>query len=212
VKVEELESQYGKIYRKSDPRHSVSYKTVCRRIDPDRPIRGCGSRATNPDEPMFATFGAQAAEVDVDVETGEVTLLRMAAAHDFGKAINPKLCISQIYGGIEFGVGYALSEEGVFDRRTGKMLNNDLHHYRMPTSLDFPPVDAFLIESEDPYFAYSAKGGAEVTNTPTPAAIRNAICHALGVWLSDLPLTPDKIIEALRKKKQGGNAVALRNP
>jgi xanthine dehydrogenase YagR molybdenum-binding subunit len=212
VKVEELESQYGKIYRKSDPRHSVSYKTVCRRIDPDRPIRGSGSRATNPDDPMFATFGAQAAEVEVDVETGEVTLLRMAAAHDFGRAINPKLCISQIYGGIEFGVGYALSEEGVFDRRTGKMLNNNLHHYRMPTSLDFPPVDAFLVESEDPYFAYSAKGGAEVTNTPTPAAIRNAICHALGVWLSDLPLTPDKIIEALRKKNQGGDAFALRNP
>jgi xanthine dehydrogenase YagR molybdenum-binding subunit len=212
VKVDELESQYGKIYRKSDPRHSVSYKTVCRRIDPDRPIRGSGSRATNPDEPMFATFGAQAAEVEVDVETGEVTLLRMAAAHDFGRAINPKLCISQIYGGIEFGVGYALMEEGVFDRRTGKMLNNNLHHYRMPTSLDFPPTDAFLVESEDPYFAYSAKGGAEVTNTPTPAAIRNAICHALGVWLSDLPMTPDKIINALRNKNQGEDAVALRNP
>lgn len=205
VQPDQLESQYGKIYLKSDPRRSLHYKEACYKIDPQLPIKGSGSRATNPDDPMFATFGAQAAEVEVDLETGEVTLVKMAAAHDFGKAINPKLCVSQVYGGIEFGVGYALMEEGIFDPRTGKMLNSNLHHYRMPTSLDFPPVNVFLFESENPWFAYSAKGGAEVTNTPTPAAIGNAVAHALdGVWINDLPMMPYKIIQAIRNKNERG--------
>jgi CO/xanthine dehydrogenase Mo-binding subunit len=151
---------------------------------------------------MFATFGAQAVELEVDVETGEINILRVAAAHEFGRAINPKLCISQIYGGIEFGMGYALSEEGIYDPLTGKMLNNNLHQYRMPTSLDIPHIDAFIVEGEDPYFAYSAKGAGENTNTPTPAAIRNAIYNALGIWFNDLPITPDKIIKAIQERKK----------
>jgi CO/xanthine dehydrogenase Mo-binding subunit len=200
----ELQSKNGVIWVKSNPSTSVPFKTACRKIDPDEPVRGSGSRAVNPDSHMYASFGAHAAEVEVDVETGKVTVVRIAAAQDFGKAINPKLCISQIYGGIEFGVGYALSEEGIFDAKTGKMLNNNLCQYKIPTSLDLPHTDVFLVESEDPYFAYSAKGGAEVTNTPTPAAIRNAIYHAVGVWLNDLPMTPDKIIQALRRNERKG--------
>ena len=203
VKPEELQSKHGKIYVKSDPSKSVSFKTVCRKIHPDRPIRGSGSRAPTPtDYPRFATFGAQAVEVEVDVETGAVNILRVAASQDYGRAINPKLCISQIYGGIEFGVGYALSEEGIFDLKTGKMLNSNYHQYRMPTSLDMPPIEPFIVEDEDPYFAYSAKGGGECSNAPTPAAIRNAIYNAVGIWLNDLPMTPDKIINAIRDKEK----------
>ncbi|OGP89694.1 MAG: hypothetical protein A2156_00605 [Deltaproteobacteria bacterium RBG_16_48_10] len=202
ARAEDLQSKNGDIYVKSDPSRSIPLKTVCSRIDPDAPIRGRGSRAPNPDGPMFATFGAQAVELEVDGETGEVTILRVAAAHEFGRAINPKLCISQIYGGIEFGMGYALSEEGIYDPLTGKMLNNNLHQYRMPTSLDIPHIDAFIVEGEDPYFAYSAKGAGENTNTPTPAAIRNAIYNALGIWFNDLPITPDKIIKAIQERKK----------
>jgi CO/xanthine dehydrogenase Mo-binding subunit len=205
VQPAQLESRYGSIYLKADPRRAISFKEVCGKLDPQRPICGSGSRSINPDEPIVATFGAQAAEVEVDLATGEVTVIRMAAAHDFGKAINPKLLTSQVYGGVEFGLGYALMEKGLFDRRTGKMLNPNLHHYRMPTSMDFPPVDVVLFESENPWFAYSAKGGAEVTNTPTPAAIGNAVAHALGgVWCNDLPMTPDKILQAIRKKNRKG--------
>jgi CO/xanthine dehydrogenase Mo-binding subunit len=204
VSAGELQSKNGEIYVKSNPSKSLSFKAACNKIEPDEPIRGSGSRAPNPDDPMFATFGAQAAEVEVDVETGEVKILKLAAAQDFGRAINPKFCVSQIYGGIEFGVGFALSEEGVYDPKTGKMLNNNLRSYRVPMSLDFPNTDAFLVEGEDPYFAYSAKGGAEVTNTPTPAAIRNAIYHATGVWLNDLPMTPEKIIRGIRHLEKGG--------
>jgi CO/xanthine dehydrogenase Mo-binding subunit len=141
-------------------------------------------------------------ELEVDVETGSVNILRIAASQDYGRAINPKLCASQIYGGVEFGVGYALSEEGLFDPETGKMLNGNFDDYKMPTSLDFPHVDPFIVEDEDPYFAYSAKGGGECSNAPTTAAIRNAICDAIGVWIDDLPITPDKIINALRNHKK----------
>jgi xanthine dehydrogenase molybdenum-binding subunit len=73
----------------------------------------------------------------------------MTAVHDFGKAINPKLCVSQVYGGIEFGIGFALSEEGIYDRKTGKLLNTNLHQYKMPTSLDIPDIDAILTEDRD---------------------------------------------------------------
>jgi CO/xanthine dehydrogenase Mo-binding subunit len=202
VRLEELQSKYGEIYVKSDPSKSISVKTVCRELHPDRPIRGSGSRVPTPtDYPRFATFGAQAVEVEVDGETGAVNILKVAASQDYGRAINPKLCISQIYGGIEFGIGYALSEEGMFDPKTGKMLNNNYHQYRIPTSLDMPPIEPFIVEDEDPYFAYSAKGGGECSNTPTPAAIRNAIYNAVGVWLNDLPMTPDRILKAIREKE-----------
>ena len=140
----------------------------------------------------------------MDIETGRVDVLRIAAAVDYGKAINPKFCVSQIYGGVEFGVGFTLSEEGIYDPRTGRLLNKNFHQYPMPTALDFPQVDALLVEGEDPYFAYSAKGAAENTNAPTPAAIRNAIYNAVGVWLNDLPITPDKIIDAFQRKEKVG--------
>jgi len=201
--VGELRSRNGKIYVKSNPSNTVPFKAVCSKIDPDNPIVGRGSRAPNPSEPMMATFGAQAVELEVDTETGRVTILKMAAAQDFGRAINPKLCVSQVYGGIEFGTGYALMEEGIYDPKTGKLLSNNFHQYRMPTALDFPSTDVYLTEVEDPYFAYSAKGAGENTNAPTPAAIRNAIHNAIGLWFNDLPMTPDKILKALKKREVG---------
>lgn len=199
--VELLQSKYGKIYVKSYPSISLDFQEACREIDPENPIRGSGSRAPNPKAPMMATFGAQAVELEVDTETGEVNILKIAAAHDFGKAINPTLCVSQIRGGAEFGVGFALSEEGVYDPKSGILLTNHFHQYRMPTSMDFPLIDAMIAEVEDPHFAYSAKGAGENTNAPTPAAIGNAIYHATGVWFNNLPITPDKIIEAMNKKR-----------
>jgi xanthine dehydrogenase molybdenum-binding subunit len=204
VSAEEIRSKNGEIYVKSDSIHSVPFKTVCSKITPGIPIIGQGSRAPNPKEPMMATFGAQAVELEVDTETGKMNILKLAAAQDFGRAINPKLCTSQVYGGIEFGTGYALTEEGLYDPKTGKLLTNNFHQYRMPTSLDFPNADVFLPEVEDPYFAFSAKGAGENTNAPTPAAIRNAIYNAIGIWFNDLPITPDKIIRAVQERKRKG--------
>ena len=207
--VDELQSKNGKIYVKSNPDNAIPFKTACSRITPGTSIAGYGSRAPNPETPMMATFGAQAVELEVDIETGQVNILKVAAAQDFGKAINPKLCISQVYGGIEFGVGYALTEEGVYDPKTGKLLTNSLYQYKIPTSLDFPPVDVYLAEVEDPFFAYSAKGAAENTNAPTPAAVRNAIYNAIGIFFNDLPITPDKIIRAIQEQKDRAETSAV---
>ena len=184
---------------KSDPSTTLPFKNACADIDADKPIIGMGSRAPNPAEPMMATFGAQTVELEVDTETGQVNILKLIAAQDFGRAINPKLCVSQVYGGIEFGVGFALMEEGLYDSKTGKLLTGNLHQYRMPTAPDFPRSEVYLPEVEDPYFAYSAKGAGENTNAPTPAAIRNALYDAIGIWFNDLPITPDKILRAMNQ-------------
>jgi CO/xanthine dehydrogenase Mo-binding subunit len=205
VRVEDLRSKRGEIYSKSDPSKSIRFRAACGNIDPQAPLSGKGSRSPNPKDAMMATFGAQAVELEVDAETGQVKILKMVVAQDFGRAINPKLCVSQIYGGVEFGVGFALTEEGIYDRETGKLLTNNLHQYRMPTSVDFPPVESHLVEMEDPYFAYSAKGAGENVNAPTPAVIRNAIYNAIGVWFNDLPMTPEKILDAIQGKKKRGN-------
>jgi CO/xanthine dehydrogenase Mo-binding subunit len=200
VKAEDLRSKNGRIYLKSDLSRAIPFKSVCSRIDPTQPIEGRGSRCPNPDNPMFSTFGAQAVEVEVDEKTGQVRIVRVVSAQDFGTAINPKFCTSQIYGGVVFGMGYALSEEGIYDPKTGKLLNRNFCHYGMPNVIDFPPVEALIVEGEDPYFAYSAKGAAENTNAPTPAAIVNAIYNASGIWINDLPVTPDKVLKAIRDR------------
>ncbi|MEW6674021.1 MAG: xanthine dehydrogenase family protein molybdopterin-binding subunit [Thermodesulfobacteriota bacterium] len=209
VKPEELGSRNGRIYIKSDPSISIPFKAACARIDPGRPIRGSGSRATNPDSPMVGAFGAQAVELEVDLETGEVNILNVAIAHEFGRALNPKLCESQLLGGVYFGVGYALSEEGIYDPKTGKMLNPNFHQYRLATSYDYPDVKIVIVEGEEPWLAYSGKGGGENANTPFAAAVRNGIHHATGIWLNDLPMTPDKIVNALQEKRKGGSSHAL---
>ncbi len=199
VEASELRSANGDIYVASSPSRRLPFREACRVIDEEQPIVGLGSRDRNPRAPMMATFGAQAVELEVDTETGEVDILKTVVAQDCGRAINPKLLASQVYGGVGFGVGYAHSEEAIPDSRTGKLLTSNLHQYRMPTALDFPDTDVHLVETDDPYLAYSAKGAGENMNAPTPAAIANALYDALGIWFNDLPITPDKVIKAIEQ-------------
>ena len=144
------------------------------------------------------SFGTQAAEVEVDVETGRVRVLRVIAAHDVGRAINPLGVEGQIEGGIAQGIGYALLEEMKVDR--GRVVNPDFLDYRIPTSVDMPPVESILVEPEDPHGPYGAKSIGEIALVPTAAAIGNAIYHAIGVRMTDLPMTPDHILVAIREK------------
>jgi CO/xanthine dehydrogenase Mo-binding subunit len=188
----------------------------------DDVVVGKGSRARNPgsgypvprakpegggENPVegplnFATWGASATEVEVDEETGEVRVLRVATAHEFGRALNPKFCDSQHYGGVVFGMGMGLLEEPILDRRSGIMLNTDFHQYRMPTSLDMPlEIVPFNVEGDDDFFAYSAKGGGEGTNSAIPAAIRNAIHNAVGVWIYEYPITRERVLAALAQRE-----------
>jgi xanthine dehydrogenase YagR molybdenum-binding subunit len=162
-------------------------------------ISGHGSRGPNPDKTAIAAFGAQFAEVEVDVETGIVRVLRIVSAHDSGRIINPTLAESQLEGGIIQGLGYALFEERVLDERTGIPLNPTMHDYKIPTMRDIPRIDAFFVDAADAVANHTgAKGLAEPPIIGTAPAIANAVADALGVDVAEIPLTPWRILAALR--------------
>jgi xanthine dehydrogenase YagR molybdenum-binding subunit len=159
---------------------------------------GRAERGRNPEDKSIRTCGAQCAEVEVDVETGEVTVLRVVAAHDCGRIINPLLVESQVIGGVTQGIGYALSEERAMDARLGQPLNANLEEYKVATVRDIPEiVNATESMPDLEANALGAKGIGEPPIIPTAAAIANAIFDATGVRIRDLPITRDKLLAAL---------------
>lgn len=141
-------------------------------------------------------FGAHVAEVEVDPETGMVRLLNLWAAHDVGRAINPMACEGQIEGGAAMGIGLALSEELViFD---GAMVAPNLHDYGMPTSVDVPRINTYLVETHDPLGPFGAKGVGEGGLIPVPAAVANAVADAVGIRPREYPMRPWKVHRWLR--------------
>jgi 4-hydroxybenzoyl-CoA reductase alpha subunit len=145
-------------------------------------------------------FGCQVVEVEVDLETGYVKPINVAAAHDLGKTINPACAEGQIEGGVVQGIGFALTEKILWEG--GKIINGNFLGYRIPTSLDVPPIKTILVESNDPNGPFGAKGLGEAPIVPTAAAIANAICDAVGVRIRTLPITPEKILEGIAKIKE----------
>ena len=148
---------------------------------------------------MSYAYGVHGVEVEVDKETGEVKVLKYIAAHDVGKAINPMLLEGQIYGGGLMGLGYALSERMIF--RDGRLMNANFLDYKMLTAKDVPPVEAVIVETDEKDGPFGAKGIGEPGLVPTAPAIANAIYDAVGVRIKDLPITPEKILKALKEKE-----------
>lgn len=146
-------------------------------------------------------FGTQGAEVEVDTETGEVKILRLVAVHDVGKVLNPQGLKGQMYGALAQGVGYALYEQ--VQTQEGKIMNPNFRDYKIPTihEMDFP-IDLEFVETNDSFGPFGAKGVGEPGLVPTAPAIANAISNAVGVRIRDLPITPEKILEALKKIKK----------
>jgi len=141
------------------------------------------------------TFGAQAVEVAVDTETGEITLLKSVACHDVGRAINPAAVVGQIQGGSAQGLGYALMEEVIVE--DGVIQTPSLSEYLIPTSRDIPTTQAIILESGTGVGPFGAKGIGEPALTPAAPAVANAVADAIGVRIHDLPLTPEKVLAAL---------------
>ncbi|MEW6523018.1 MAG: molybdopterin cofactor-binding domain-containing protein [Bacillota bacterium] len=144
-------------------------------------------------------YFTQVAEVEVDTDTGEVTVLRVVAAHDVGYAINPQSVEGQIEGACSMGIGYALTEE--IPVTGGVMKTSSLAEYLIPTALDMPPVVPIIVEAPDPTGPFGAKGAGEPAAIPTAPAIINAIYHAVGVRITELPATPEKILKALGRRE-----------
>jgi aldehyde oxidoreductase len=140
-------------------------------------------------------YGAQVAELEVDMRLGTVRLLKITAAHDVGKAINPLLAEGQIEGGIAQGIGMALMEEYIPGR------TENLHDYLIPTIGDVPEIETILVEVPDPEGPFGAKGLGEHVLIPTAPAILNAIRHATGVLVTTVPATPTRVLEAIRSRE-----------
>lgn len=145
-------------------------------------------------------FEAQIAEVEVNKKTGEVFVLKMWDAHDIGKAINPQSVEGQIEGSLVMGIGYTFLENLHFDKK-GRPANGNFANYRLPRTMGLPEMNSILVETDDPEGPFGAKGMGEASLLPTSAAIANAIEDAIGVRIKELPITPDKIIKALKEKE-----------
>jgi CO/xanthine dehydrogenase Mo-binding subunit len=214
----DLESREGRIYVKGSPEKGISIKEVAEfsYFKKGKPILGRGIYDDPISKPDFGTgygtspaytFASQVAEVEVDIETGRVKILKITSAHDIGRTLNPMAVRGQIEGAMAQGIGSALYER--LDWVKGKTLNANFLDYRMLTALDMATIDPILIESIDPNGPFGAKGVGEPALVPTAAAIANAIYDAVGVRIKSLPITPDKILTALEEKnsisKRRGN-------
>lgn len=210
---DDLEMKNGFIFVKGAPSKVLHYLDVATRPGSGtsggaqakygRAILGKGVYAKNPGVlgGMNAMpFGVQVAEVEVDPETGVVTVLKFVNVSDIGRAINPMFIEGQVEGGIVQGMGYALTEELI--REKGKTLNPNFRDYKMPTAMDAPVIENYLVETNDPIGPFGAKSIGEATSIPSPGAIANAVYDAIGVRIKDLPITPEKILKAL-KNEQG---------
>jgi 4-hydroxybenzoyl-CoA reductase subunit alpha len=150
------------------------------------------------------SYSAQVAEVSVDEETGEVTVHKVWAAHDCGRALNPVSVEGQIIGSVWMGMGQALTEEMVW--KDGMLMNPGLLEYRSPSSIESPAIEPIIVESIDPEGPFGAKECSEGSLAATIPAIANAIYDAVGVRLHEIPFTPERVLAALRTKR---NAKAL---
>jgi CO/xanthine dehydrogenase Mo-binding subunit len=212
VKPSQLEAADRKIQVKNFPQRAVAIGDVAHQSQFVLGQPAIGSASWNPPtvamDPEtgqgkpFATYvyATQIAEVDVDDETGEVDIIRITAAHDCGTAINPMLVEGQVEGGISMGVGMALQEEMLFNA-DGIHVNPNLTNYIMPTSLDMPEIDVDIVQGFDPTGPFGAKGVGEPTAVPTAAAIMNAIHDAVGVRITSLPATAEKVLMAIKARR-----------
>jgi len=210
---DELIAQDGLVVVESDPDRSMRLEKVVRRrhfkeggkvvlgegwYDPPTKIVDKSTYKGNISAAYG--FGAQMAEVEVDIETGAVRVTRLVSANDVGKAINPMAVEGQIEGGAQMGLGYALTEELVVNK--GQVMNPNLLDYRIFTSADMPALETFIVETDDPGGPFGAKGVGEMGGTPTAAAIANAIYNAVGVRMTEVPMTPERVLAALDRKAE----------
>jgi CO/xanthine dehydrogenase Mo-binding subunit/CO/xanthine dehydrogenase FAD-binding subunit len=151
---------------------------------------------------MAYSFAAHAVEVEVDTATGVIQVLRVVAVHDCGTPINPLAVEGQIVGGVVMGLGAAMAEDLLHEG--GRSLTRSYLNYALPRAADVPPIHPVILQGADPAGPYGAKGVGEVSLSPTPAAVANAVDRAVGVRVRELPLTPDKVLRELRPVLPGG--------
>ena len=195
VKPEELDLRDGEVFMRSTPSQKLPLARVVSRAG-----ELIGRATTNPSfkDAEGKSFAAHFAEVEVDTWTGHVTITRYVAAHDSGTIINRLPAESQIKGGVTQGIGMAFSEELIIDRVTATPINPNYRDAKVPTHLEVPEVEVIFIEHYDPFGPFGGKVVGEPPITPAVATIANAIFNATGKRFKELPITPDKIVGAVR--------------
>lgn len=214
----DLEVRSGRVFVRGTPERSIALSDIplgesfyvgIKGGGKGRPVLGRGAFSVPDATPLdpetgqgenpsaFWMYATQAAEVEVDPRSGRVEVLRIASAHDVGKLINPCLVTGQIQGALAMGIGTTLFE--AMELKEGKVMNPSFLHYRIPSALDVPEMIPIVVEEPHRQGPYGAKGLGEPALAPTAAAIANAIYSACGVRVRDLPITPQKILQGLRK-------------
>lgn len=174
----------------------ISFRDLSARLgETGGPVIG---RATMNPAGAGGAFATHVVDVAVDEDTGKVEILRYTATQDAGKAIHPSYVEGQIQGGVVQGIGWALNEEYIYNA-DGAMTNASFLDYRMPTCLDLPMIDAVIVEVPNPGHPYGVRGVGEVPIVPPPAAIANAIYDAIGIRMTELPMSPDRLLKAMGK-------------
>ncbi|HLH72520.1 MAG TPA: molybdopterin cofactor-binding domain-containing protein, partial [Chloroflexota bacterium] len=200
----DLEIRDGKVSVKGTPERSISLSRIGQLSTAFGgkypPVLGRGTTAVTQQSPGFA---GQLAEVEVDPGTGNVTILRYVSFQDVGRAINPTLVEGQMQGGSAQGIGIALSEQLVYSP-DGRLLNPSLLDYRKMTAIDLPRIETVIVEVPSPYGPFGAKGVGEPPIVPGPAALANAVRDATDCDFTDLPITPEKVVKAIKERAAAG--------
>ena len=209
---EDLDADNGIVFSKSREGKSLTYQEVARKHFVLRgPLLGKGSYtppklggtfkgAAVGTSPAYS-FGAQVGEVQIDAETGEISVLGIWDVHDCGKVINPRLLHGQVHGALFMGMGESVWEEVLFDDK-GRILNPELANYRVLSAMDMPPIESEVINSYEPGGPWGAKEVGEGATNPTLGMFSNAIFDAMGVRVNSLPLTYEKVWRALKEKRE----------
>jgi CO/xanthine dehydrogenase Mo-binding subunit len=148
-------------------------------------------------------FAAHFAEVEVDIRNGRIRVLRYVAAHDSGRIVHPRLAENQVSGGVLQFLGVALREELYLDKRHGVTLNANFLEHKSTSIVDFPPIEVLFPAGPDPVGPYGAKALGEPPVVPVLAAVANAVANATGVWMRDVPFTPQRVLQAIAAQGKG---------
>lgn len=198
---EKLDTVDGKIFFREDPKKSISWKEA---MNPEGGmVAGSSITGTGRYEPDYAmpNFMMTYTEVEVDTETGVAELLKVVHATDVGQIIDPQALEGQLHGSLgSAGIDTALFEESVMDPKDGRILNINLMDYKWRTFNELPDMENIILESQHPTHRFKALGMGEITTAPGPSAVLMAVSNALGIRFNSYPLTPDKILAALREK------------
>lgn len=195
LKYEDIESHDSGIFSKKDSSQGETYSSILQRVGQDYvEVEATSGEPAEMEKFSMGSYGAQFCEVRVNVETGETRVSRWLGSFDCGKILNPKTATSQFRGGIIMGIGMALTEETLFDERTGRIMNASLAEYHVPVNLDVPSIEIIYTDIPDEHAPLGVHGIGEIGITGVAAAIANAVYNATGKRVRKLPITLDKLL------------------